>query len=306
VGDSVTVSNDVIVGDNLTVNDQLNVGRNLEVSGDVSVSGQGSFDKGATLYADSLSGLALRANGRVEINGTTEVAGTAKFTQGLDVVNNTLTADSVDVRGNGRINQDLQVIGGLTFANNHRVTGIEDDYDLGGAASSHERLPTQKAVKDYVDLHASPFGFGGRTFTVRDQEAFEQVFGSGSETTIAPYTTILLMPPAESAQPNAVVVGNDPGIASPNEWPAVSSYVLKNSVRLSNGVSIIGFNIRTTIVVKERAEHRFIIEGSSAADTTYGVHCEGWTFNGGALEFQGNGGAFYLTHAENCVLNCAM
>ncbi len=101
------------------------------------------------------------------------------------------------------------------------------------------------------------------------------------------------------------------GDATENTFNGRPAYVLKNSVILSESVSIIGFNQEDTLVVKDDANTRITIQGSSGTPVT-GIHLQGWSFDGrggvdslgGSLSGTSNGGAFYLDYCERSELNC--
>ncbi len=101
------------------------------------------------------------------------------------------------------------------------------------------------------------------------------------------------------------------GDAAENTFNSRPAYILKNSVILSESVSIIGFNQEDTVVIKDTADTKIKIQGSSGAPVS-GIHLRGWSFDGrgdvdglgGTLTGSTNGGAFYLDYCERSELNC--
>lgn len=120
----------------------------------------------------------------------------------------------------------------------------------------------------------------GNILEVRTQEDFDAIFNQGPSTAIATNSTILLYPLKDS-----------------------TPYLLKNTVTIHSGVSIVGFNPQATRVIKESAFCRFELIGSAPTPVT-GVQFTGWTFDGNKLVANNNGGAIYLQYAKDCKFNC--
>ncbi len=101
------------------------------------------------------------------------------------------------------------------------------------------------------------------------------------------------------------------GDAAENTFNGRPAYILKNSIILSEYVSIIGFNQEDTLLVKDNGETKIKVIGTSGSPIT-GIQLRGWSFDGrggvgglgGALTGASNGGAFSLDYCEDSALNC--
>jgi cytoskeletal protein CcmA (bactofilin family) len=217
--------------------------------------------------------------------------GTDAPTQTLDVlggatISGQLHADSGQFNGaihaSNISSGSLNVSAGLQLASGPVISAISDDQMLGSDASLNSVLPTQAAVKAYIDNVAVPFGRGGKTFTVSSQRDFDALFNLSNSTSISENTTVILLPFSNQG---------------------VSEYQLKNTVSLRSGVSIFGFNEQTTRIAKQNPNARFEIIGRSHERIKH-VQLTGFTFDGKNLECSRDGAAFYLEHASDLKLNC--
>ncbi|WP_298774542.1 hypothetical protein [uncultured Shewanella sp.] len=224
----------------------------------------------ADLVNSESRALTLDASGRLGLNCS--VPSATLDVQGDVHISSALTADKVILQQ------------ALTFATGHEITNVSDDVTLGGDDSSDAILPTQAAVKTYIDEKAWGFG-NSQTLIINNQTEFDAVFNGGELTFVPDNTTILLFPLMRHS--------------------AVSrEYLLKNPVRLGTGVSVIGFNEKSTYIVKANGACRFIIQGDSALALVEGIKMSGFTFDGKHYLYSGSGGAFELKYARYCQLNC--
>lgn len=210
-----------------------------------------------------------------------EVEGNA-FINGPAVIKGDMASDSLKT-------EYVEMRKSFVLGAGPEIKEISTENDLGGLSPSDNFLPTQKAVKAYIDEVSTTFGKYGQVITVNSQDDFNDLFNSSSTgVTILPENaTILLLPLKDSYD-------------SGKEVPA---YELRNTVQVKSGVSIKGFNAETTRVVKDKGNIRFEMIGSSA-NKVRNVHFEGWTFDGCGLEGDFDGGAVLLQHAEECKINC--
>ena len=302
-----------INGGELSINGESRLGGPTEIDGTLSVNDKARFNNGVEWSGDLYSDIkqpqaklhfktsnnqhALQVDGaeghglgpllQLSQNGHLGL-GIASTDAKLDVAGNTnvrgtLTANTIElndalIASSGHFTHGLKVNGGPT------IQTISDDPALGGDSGLGSVLPTQAAVKQYVDNVAVPFGRGGKTFTVSSQRDFDTVFNKGEVTRISEHVTVILLP-----------------LNSQNY--GVDSYKLKNPVQLKSGVSIIGFNPLTTRICKDNMQARFEIVGSAGSPVSH-VHMDGFTYDGNGIECKSNGGAFYLEHANHCTLNC--
>ncbi|MCL1123207.1 hypothetical protein [Shewanella surugensis] len=197
---------------------------------------------------------------------------------------------TLDVKGNAKIAAELTaehviVSQSIGFEDATAISGFSNDVTLGGEGSSDCLLPTQAAVKAYVDESTWGFGDDSQTLIINNQTEFDAIFNCGEQTVIADNTTILLFPLMNSSGSR-------------------SEYLLKNPVRLGAGVSINGFNEKATCIMKAHANCRFMIYGESLASLVEGIKLTGFTFNGDHHVYSGPGGAFELRYAQHCQLNC--
>ncbi|SHO56459.1 hypothetical protein [Vibrio quintilis] len=264
----------------LSIQGPINAGSGLEIQGDAHVSG--SFD----VSGDTSLGGALSVDGSTAMSGAVAIAGPATLNASLDVTGaatltslsaNTIQSASTISGASVKAGNDLQVGGGLT------IKGFSADAMLGGISASDTQVPTQKAVKTYVDQISPSFGSGGKMHVISTQAEFDNLFNQGTPTKIETNTTILLFPA---------------GTASTTE-----SYMLKNSVRLNPGVSIIGFNRESTRIEKANAGNRFEAFGTST-DPVSAITLDGFTFDGKQIPSEQDGGALYVEYVENCLFNC--
>lgn len=233
--------------------------------------------------ADSKSLLMLNEHGQLGLGNTgvttnikLNVEGDANVTGEISA--HTFNANEILIAKEGRFTE------GLKLGNDIKVHAISSDHLLGGDSGSDGILPTQAAVKKYVDNVAVPFGRGGKTFVVSSQESFDKVFNTHEITHLSENITVILLP-------------------LNNQNYGADNYKLKRTVQLRSGVSIIGFNPATTRICKDNEQARFELVGSADSPVTQ-VNMEGFTYDGRGLERSGNGGAFYLKYANHCTLNC--
>ena len=221
-----------------------------------------------------------------EVSETLKVYGVGRFDKDVRI-NQHLQVDHYIT-----VSDDLTVNGHLQLAQGNPVHTVDDDPYLGYEHSSKHKLATQKAIKHYVDRYASAFSRGRNTLVINTQADFESVFGDGGpKRLLDAEQTILLLPRKER-----------------HDHPEhTNDYILKNAVRLGTKTQIIGFNSATTCIKKDRAECRFEIVSETSSPVS-DILLEGWTFDGAPIQqspsFIGNGGAFYLSDAVHCKLNC--
>ncbi|TDO96701.1 hypothetical protein [Marinomonas balearica] len=218
------------------------------------------------------------ADAKLDVSGDALISGS--LMAGSDV-------RATELMANGAISgNDLVINSSIQLANGPKITGFSDDERMGGDYSANVLVPTQAAVKAYIDNVVVPFGQGGKTYTISSQADFDDVFNRGENTIIDTNTTVLLLP-----------LGNQNFNTEP--------YVLKNSVRVRSGVSIVGFNEDSTIIAKLNANCRFELKGN-ANTPVENVHFERFTFDGGNMEMGRNGGAIYLEYAQFCKFYCRL
>lgn len=216
------------------------------------------------------------AIGKAQANKTLDVVGDADVT-GEFLANS--------VQSNTRIyGRDVQAHHSMQIGDGPTISGFSTDFRLGSDNPADALVPTQAAVKAYIDNIVVPFGRGGKTYTISTQADFDALFNKGESTIIDTNTTVILLP-----------LGN-------RDFNT-TSYQLKNTVRLRSGVSIVGSNQTSTVIMKHNANARFEILGSVSQPIT-GITMEGFTFDGANLVASGNGGAFYLEYARDCRFNC--
>jgi cytoskeletal protein CcmA (bactofilin family) len=216
----------------------------------------------------------LDVKGSAIVSDTLEVGQALKVAESVHVGRN-LSANTL------RLEQGLQLNNGLT------ITGISADATLGDSQPSDQHIPTQQAVKTYVDQITAAVARPDQAITIGSQKAFDDLFNQGPSTPLPENCTVILLP-----LKNSYNGGNE-----------IPSYQLKNSVQVSSGVSIVGYNPHTTVIAKQEANCRFELTGSADAGVSK-VHLNGWTFDGQGLMSNHSGGAFYLQHAQHCQLNC--
>lgn len=212
--------------------------------------------------------------------------GTSTPSNKLDVMGSVLISDQLTVQSvNAEANiqgRDLTLRDGFQIGGGPKVLGVSEDPQLGGDGSLNSIIPTQAAIKTYIDNVAVPFGRGGKTYTISSQRDFDELFNKSSNTHIAEDTTVILLPLNSNG---------------------VSAYQLKNTVTLRSGVSIYGFNEQTTRIVKQNQHVRFELIGSYNQPVK-NITLDGFVFDGKNLESVKDGAAFYLENASDCKLNC--
>jgi cytoskeletal protein CcmA (bactofilin family) len=322
VDGNILARNDISVGGAINVARRADIGGDTHIRGDLRVEDKTQIEEELTvtgntqLEAELLVKQHATLEGQLDVSGdalfmsNAAVAGTLEVTEHLNVEQDALVQGQFRVDGNTRIDQqlsvnsvqadtqintkDLNVSNNLTISNDLNISNnlqikngplissISEDSQLGGESSLHSVLPTQAAVKAYIDSVAVPFAQGGRTYTVHNQRDFDEIFNKGNTTTIAANTTIILMP---------------------LNLQQVGAYTLKNSVSLREGTSIVGFNALATRIVKQNANARFEIVGN-ARQPIKNIQLAGFCFDGANLQSSRDGSAFYLEHASHCQLNC--
>jgi hypothetical protein len=173
-----------------------------------------------------------------------------------------------------------------------------------------------------------PGGTHNQIINIHTQEEFERVFGSGEEVTIEENTTIFLNPLEGSERR---INDNDyrfgawggKGDKPEHTFNGRPAYILKNSVTLTSGVSILGQSEATSIIVKGVKGARFTAGWRDGRRTSQ-VCLKNWTFDGrgGVALFDHNandrssrtlggnivddvyGGAFDLGASEYLTINC--
>jgi cytoskeletal protein CcmA (bactofilin family) len=239
------------------------------------------FERAGSINNQSL--LALTRQGQVAIGKSTaqatlDVQGDGRFSQGLNAASLTVNHD---ISGT-----NIASAHSIQIGDGPQITGFSTDYRLGGDNAANGLVPTQAAVKGYIDNVVVPFGQGGKTYTISSQADFDSLFNRGESTLVDTNTTVILLP-----------LGNQDF--------GTTSYVLKNSVRLRQGVAIVGFNPLTTRIVKSQANNRFEVIGTQAEPVTQ-ISMSGFTFDGQGLESGRNGGAIYLEYVRDCQFNCRL
>ncbi|MEI8634218.1 hypothetical protein P4S72_23540 [Vibrio sp. PP-XX7] len=220
--------------------------------------------QGRMALGKSVAGAMLDVNGDAHLTGAVNAAS-------LNVTNRISGLDLV-------AGQSIQIGSG------QRITSVSTDFRLGGDYAADEILPTQSAVKAYIDAVVVPFGRGGKTYTISTQADFDDLFNRGESTILDANTTVLLLPLGDQDF-------------------NTTSYVLKNTVQLRSGVSIVGFNEQTTRIVKSSANNRFEVIGTETQPIT-DITFTGFTFDGLAKQASQNGGALYLKFVSQCKFNC--
>ncbi|MDE1715292.1 hypothetical protein PWG14_22790 (plasmid) [Chromobacterium amazonense] len=277
-----------------TFHHEADLKSSLTVAGPAAL--QGDVDLKKTLRVRDT----LAVDGAAQLNDALEVAKDGRIQGALEVKKSLKVADRSELAGGVTAFGLADLKGGLALAQGEMVHTISADPYLGEDDANDKTLATQRAVKAYVDTYASPFGRGGRSWSIRTQEEFDRVFGDGSgEVRIADNSTIILLPPRECGHSHPYTRLDGSRIeAGGDEWQAIASYVLRNPVRLGSGVSIVGFNEDAVRVVKADAGCRFLIEGVPGRPASQ-VLLQGFTFDGGGLPFNGHGGAVSLNHARD-------
>ncbi len=262
-----------------------------EAAIDVTVAGSSAMmldAKGNLGLGTSSPGFKLDVAGDACVSDTLHVGSKLKISEGAQIDGCMDVHGDVDVHG--RMSTDSAFsAASMNLGKGPAVNEISTDGHLGGEFSSDQVLPTQAAVKAYVDEHSWKFNQGHRTFAVHSQRDFDDVFNNGRLRNV----TILLFP-------------------QDDRGPLSRAYILNQAVEVGSDVSIVGFNERETRIVKANANCRFIINGDREARVC-NVNMEGFTFDGGTPDvsrdqrsFHGNGGAFTLRYAENIKLNCVI
>ena len=178
---------------------------------------------------------------------------------------------------------------------------------------------------------------GERLYTINTQEQFEKLFGSsygayrfngdisnplgtnnGGDVCKIPENTTIVINPIRGVvgQTAGAGIGAEGGTGDNwyNTYNGRPAYVLKNAIELSSNVTIIGFNVSDTIIIKNqddltnRANIKFYSYDATAMEN---VHMSGWSFDGrggvnslgGVVQASGVGGAFRLYNAKNFYLN---
>ncbi|MCY7296524.1 hypothetical protein [Alteromonas sp. a30] len=316
------VKDDAIIGSSLTVEASTSLQQKVDVGGALSVKDAIRSDKG--IYASERLGVGVetataamhvQSHGeqmplRVEHQAQGDVArslmtltsagdlglGVTSPSAKLDVKGGVIISGDINVMGEaktGRLRNDgelstasLSVQQQMQLGEGPVITGISDDVTLGGDAGVNALLPTQAAVKSYIDNVVVPFGRGGKTHTISSQIEFDRVFNKSSyeKSRITDNTTVILMP-------------------MNNQDNGTSAYQLTESVSIGSNVSIVGFNPHTTVIRKQNPRARFELVGSSSQWIS-NVKMDGFTFDGNNIHSTQNGGAFYLEYARDCELNC--
>ncbi|QIY77713.1 hypothetical protein [Chromobacterium violaceum] len=277
-----------------TFHNEADLKSSLSVAGPAALQGDVDIKKTLRVRGD------LAVDGAARLNDALEVAKDGRIAGALEVKKSLKVADRSELAGGVTAFGLADLKGGVALAHGEMVHTISADPYLGEEAASDKTLATQRAVKAYVDTYASPFGRGGRSWSIRTQEEFDRVFGDGSgEARIADNSTIILLPPRECGHSHPYTRLDGSRIeAGGDEWQAIASYVLRNPVRLGSGVSIVGFNEDAVRVVKADAGCRFLIEGGPRRPVSQ-ILLQGFTFDGGGLPFNGHGGAVSLNHARD-------
>lgn len=316
------VKDDTMLGGALTVEANTSLQHQVDVGGALSV--KENIRGAQSVYAADLLGVGVetakatvhvQSHGeqmplRVEHQATGDVARhLMTLTPGGDLgLGVTAPSARLDVKGDAMVSGDISVTGEaqtgrinnmgnlstasvniglqLQIGDGPVITGVSEDVTLGGDAGLNAMLPTQAAVKSYIDNVVVPFGRGGKTHTISSQIEFDRLFNKESydKGRITDNTTIILLP-------------------MNNRDNGTSAYMLRQSVSIGSNVSIMGFNPHTTVIRKQNAKARFELVGSSAQWVS-NVKMDGFTFDGNNIHASQNGGAFYLEYAKDCELNC--
>ncbi|MBY0444552.1 MAG: hypothetical protein K2Q15_05010, partial [Burkholderiales bacterium] len=287
----------------LSAKNGLIVEGNTTLSGELTLPGQlEAKASGLTLYKPLLVKESLEISKTLAVTGLSTLNGGLKLPNVLDAGSNGIVLDK---ELTAKALSKLQ--GGLSLTQGGAVHRISNNPCLDKDLASDDTLATQLAVKSYVDTYASPFGRGGNTYAIHTQAEFDAVFGNGSGTKVIPkYTTIMILPPRDNHHLHAYTHTDGTSIRPDHdEWKTIIGYELKNAVSLQSGVSILGFNAETTRIVKKHEDCRFLIEGTSSA-AVKNIRMEGFTFDGGRLLYQGNGGAVYLNQAKDIVIDAVL
>lgn len=217
-------------------------------------------------------GAKLDVRGNANISGKTDIGGHLQASSISSASN--LNSASLNIQ------QQLQLGSGPV------ITGISEDIMLGGDTGLNAVIPTQAAVKSYIDNVVVPFGRGGKTHTISSQIEFDRVFNKDgfNANRISENTTVILLP-------------------LNNQDFGTTAYMLKGTVTLASNVSIVGFNRHTTVIRKQNPGARFELKGTSS-HWVNNVTLSGFTFDGNNINATQNGGAFYLEYARDCQLNC--
>jgi hypothetical protein len=297
IGGDTHIRGDLRVEDKTLIEEELTVAGNTELQAELTVKQLTTLEGKLDVSDDALFMKTVSVAGLLEVTENIKAEsdihvlgklglGTLEPSMALDVVGSGRISQQLDVNSIQVDTQvdtcDVNISNNLQFKNGPLVSAISDDCQLGGEGSLHSVLPTQAAVKAYIDSVAVPFAQGGRTYTVHNQRDFDEIFNKGNSTAIAAHTTVILMPLNQQQ---------------------VSSYSLKNNVSLREGISIIGFNAFATRIVKQNANARFEIIGNARQPVT-NIQLSGFCFDGANLQSTRDGSAFYLEYASHCQLNC--
>lgn len=316
------VKDDTILGGALTVEANASLQHQVDVGGALSV--KENIRGAQSVYASESLGVGVetakaamhvQAHGeqmplRVEHQSMGDVArhlmtltpsgdlglGVTSPSARLDVKGDAMVSGDISVTGEaqtGRINNmgslasaSVNISQHLQIGEGPVITGVSEDVTLGGDAGVNALLPTQAAVKSYIDNVVVPFGRGGKTYTISSQIEFDRLFNKSSydKGRLTDNTTVILLP-------------------MNNQDHGTSAYMLRESVSIGSNVSIMGFNPHTTVIRKQNAKARFELVGSSSQWVS-NVKMEGFTFDGNNIHASQNGGGFYLEYAKDCELNC--
>lgn len=227
----------------------------------------------------------LDANGHLGLGTKTpetmlDVAGSVTIRETLntgDVLATTIMANTLEIAESVDC-QSIEIENSLRLKKGVMINDISTASDLGGMQSNDAVLATQKAIKTYIDKHKSGLNNIGEVITVSNQKEFDRIFNLGEGTTIEAQTAILLL-------------------------PLYSGYKLHNSVTLKSNVSISGFNGNATRIIKQKGSVHFDLVGEKSMPIT-GVELSGFSFDGGDLVMNDDGGAFFLQNVRDCKLNC--
>ena len=300
--DTLSVRKETDIGGDLNLHGQANIHRGLQVKGGIQTGGDQtteayyhlrSPEQAKTPFILDQSGTDQATQRLITVQATGNVGiGTSKPQTTLDVSGNfhadhavidrhvhTTKLDAHEVQAT-----HIHISDHLQLGASQTIHGIDADRELGGENTSDDQLVTQAAVKHYIDKVSTHFGQGGRTITINQQQQFDEYFNDPERPSIAYNTTIILLP-------------------LDNKDDNVGAYRLKQQIKLESGVSIIGYNPKTTIIQKQNREARFELVGRPN-NPVHQVNLQGFTYDGCNLESPHNGAAFYLHHAEHSNLNC--